>query len=224
MDIQESSLEVLKTARYAISPCDPEQVKEVWFVCHGYGQLAPNFLRHFSPIFQEDRMIIAPEGLHRFYLKGTGGKVGASWMTKEERETDIQDYIRYLDQLYDNAMHDFIGKEVRIRVLGFSQGVATVCRWMAHARSRADELILWAGIIPPDIDLSVDKRAFQRMKMTLLVGDQDEYRTEEKLSEEGKVLKAHDIPYEFIEFEGQHRIEEVPLKRLAERSPKAWSG
>lgn len=224
MDIQESSLDVLKTARYASSPCDPDRVKEVWFVCHGYGQLAPNFLRHFSPIFRDDRMIIAPEGLHRFYLKGAGGKVGASWMTKEERETDIQDYIRYLDHIYDRTMHDFIGKEVRIRVLGFSQGVATVCRWMAQARSRADELILWAGVIPPDLDLKVNKRAFQRMKMTLLIGDQDEYRTEERVYEEGKILKEQGIPYELIEFQGEHRIEEAPLKELAGRTPKAWYG
>ncbi len=217
MDIKERSLEVLKKARYAVSPCEPEQVKEVWFVCHGYGQLAPNFLRHFKPVFQKDRMIIAPEGLHRFYLKGTGGKVGASWMTKEEREADIQDYIRYLDQLYDSTLHDFIGKEVLIRVLGFSQGVATVCRWMAHARSRADELVLWAGVIPPDLDLNVDKRSFQRMKITLLVGNEDEYRSEQNLFEEEEKLKEHGIPYEFIEFEGAHRIEEAPLKQLAER-------
>ncbi|MFB6257939.1 MAG: alpha/beta hydrolase [Flavobacteriales bacterium] len=216
MELQERTLEVLKSARYAVSPCDPEKVKEVWFVCHGYGQLAPAFLEDFEPIFQEDRMIIAPEGLHRFYLKGTGGKVGASWMTKEEREKDIQDYVRYLDQLYDHTLHDLIGREIRIRILGFSQGVATVCRWMAHARSRADELILWAGVFPPDLDLSIDKRVFQRMRIRLLVGDQDEYRSQEKLTEEARKFQEHDIPYEFREFEGSHRIEELPLKALAE--------
>ncbi len=161
-------------------------------------------------------MIVAPEGLHRFYLKGTGGKVGASWMTKEEREADIADYVRYLDRIYDEVLHDLIGREIRIKVLGFSQGVATVCRWMAAGRSRADEMILWAGVIPPDLDLSVDKRIFQRMDLTLLVGSQDEYRSDDRISQEAELLQEHGIPYRFHEFEGTHRIEEEPLKALAE--------
>lgn len=220
MKIREEALEVPKTARYVVSPVDMEKVREVWFVCHGYGQLAPEFLESFQSIFREDRMIVAPEGLHRFYLKRTNGKVGASWMTKEERETDIQDYVRYLDQLYDQVMEEFLGKDVIVKVLGFSQGVATVCRWMANARSRADELILWAGVIPPDLDLSMDKRAFQRMRLRIVVGDADEYRSEEHIAEEEELLKKHGISYEFMEFEGTHRIEEEPLKRIVEDQVK----
>lgn len=214
MEFEEESLEVVKTARYVLSPHDPEKVKEIWFVCHGYGQLAPYFLRHFEPIFQEDRAIVAPEGLHRFYLRGSGGRVGATWMTKEEREKDIEDYVRYLDRLYDLVMQAHLGKDVRVRVLGFSQGVATVCRWMANARSRADELILWAGVLPPDLDLSVDKRVFQRMRIKILVGDSDEYRSDERIVEEERILSEHNISYQFIEFEGTHRIEEEALKGL----------
>lgn len=214
--MQERDLEVIKTARYAESAFEAEKVKEVWFVCHGYGQLAPEFLEAFEPVSRSDRRIVAPEGLHRFYLKGTGGRVGASWMTKEEREKDIQDYLRYLDELYDRVMHEHIGQDVRIRVLGFSQGVATVCRWMAQARSKADELILWAGVFPPDIDLKLNKRAFQRMRIRVLVGDRDEYREEGKLEKELALFKDHEIPYELFEFEGGHRIEEKPLKALAE--------
>ena len=40
--------------------------------------------------------IIAPQGLHKFYLEGTSGRVGASWMTKENREDDIKNYLVYL--------------------------------------------------------------------------------------------------------------------------------
>lgn len=137
-------------------------------------------------------------------------------MTKEDRETDINDYVRYLDDLYDSVMREHIGQDVRIRVLGFSQGVATVCRWMAQARSRADELILWAGVFPPDLDLTVNKRIFQRMRVRILVGDSDEYRDEESLSKEVEMLKEHDIPYEFQEFQGKHEIQETALKGLLE--------
>ena len=37
---------------------------------------------------------MAPEGLSRFYLEGFSGKVGATWMTREDRLNDIDNYLR----------------------------------------------------------------------------------------------------------------------------------
>jgi predicted esterase len=72
---------------------------EVWFVLHGYGQLPQYFLRKFLPIADSTRVIIAPGGLSRFYLDGFSGRVGSTWMTKEERLLDIRNYIEYLNAL-----------------------------------------------------------------------------------------------------------------------------
>jgi hypothetical protein len=46
------------------------------------------------------RIIIAPEGLSRFYRKGFSGDVVASWMTKDDRLDDMEDYVRYLNDLH----------------------------------------------------------------------------------------------------------------------------
>ena len=96
---------------------------------HGYGQMAKFFIRKFQSAEELGYTIIAPQGLHKFYLEGTSGRVGASWMTKENREDDIQNYLIYL-----NAVHSEISSEKNwdeIVILGFSQGVATAFRWLA---------------------------------------------------------------------------------------------
>ena len=50
--------------------------------------------------------------------------------------------------------HHLAGAGPRIVVLGFSQGTATVCRWLAASDLRADQIVLWAGGIPPELDVA----------------------------------------------------------------------
>ena len=85
-----------KTYRYQIL-CKGENPTTLIYVLHGYGQLAKYFIRKFNHL--ENVIIVAPEGGHRFYLKDTSGRDGASWMTREARETDISDNIKYLNSL-----------------------------------------------------------------------------------------------------------------------------
>ena len=86
-----------KTFRY-FTHGDPLKANQIVYVLHGYGQLAEFFIRKFQHL-SDDYFIVAPEGMHRFYLSGSSGRVGASWMTKEERETDIQDNLNWLNAL-----------------------------------------------------------------------------------------------------------------------------
>src|SRR5258705_7905505 len=76
--------------------------REVWFVLHGYGQLAARFLSRFEPLDDGGRLIVAPEALSRFYLTEDSAerRVGASWMTREDRLTEIEDYVQYLEAVY----------------------------------------------------------------------------------------------------------------------------
>ena len=81
-------------------------------------------------------------GTARYYLEGAHGRVGASWMTKEAREDDIVDYVRYLDALSAELRLT----ERRPVLLGFSQGVATASRWVAMGQTAFSRLILWSGV------------------------------------------------------------------------------
>src|SRR6266704_2680299 len=99
--MQEHSLSTSRTARY-FTLGHPSDARELWFVCHGYGQLASRFLERFHSLESQRRCIVAPEGLSRFYLTEhpTERRVGASWMTREDRLHEIDDYVRYLDALH----------------------------------------------------------------------------------------------------------------------------
>src|SRR3954467_9897190 len=99
--MKQRNITVSKTARYFVSGEMTESIEQLWFVCHGYAQLASSFLTWFDALDQQKHLVIAPEGLHRFYWKGFSDKVVASWMTKEDREADIADYVNFLNKVYD---------------------------------------------------------------------------------------------------------------------------
>src|SRR5213592_1979241 len=97
--MQEHHIGVTRGARYFALGTSSGEVGEVWFACHGYGQLAARFLEKLRVLDDGRRYLVAPEGLSRFYLSEspTERRVGASWMTREDRLAEIEDYVRYLD-------------------------------------------------------------------------------------------------------------------------------
>jgi predicted esterase len=190
----------------------------VWFVCHGYGQLAARFLEKLRVLDDGRRYLVAPEGLSRFYLSEspTERRVGATWMTREDRLAEIDDYVRYLDAVYADVFGSVDRAHVKVHALGFSQGTSTVSRWMALGKATIDRLILWGGEFPPDLDLTVDAIVgrLRGARLTLVYGRSDEYITPKVLSGIGERLRQHGIPYDEIPFDGGHELNEAVLRRL----------
>src|SRR6058998_2940572 len=196
--MHEHFLSTSRTARYFT--LGVENAAEVWFVCHGYGQLASRFLERFRPIEAAGRCIVAPEGLSRFYLTDSPAerRVGASWMTREDRLHEIDDYVRVLDGVYRKVAD----AETRVAALGFSQGTATVCRWAALGSSRIHRLILWGGEVPPDLDLT----RLRVPSVTLVYGTRDQFFTPKVVAATEARLREHKIAYELVSFDGAHEI------------------
>ncbi len=213
--MEEHHLTVTRAARYFTRGSPGDHVREVWFVCHGYSQLAASFLALFSTVDAEHRLIVAPEALSRFYTSHEPRAVGASWMTREDRLTEIADYITFLDAVYSQVVGPLDRSEIGVHVLGFSQGVATAARWVAQGNVQADRLILWGGPVPPDLDLKGDGRRLAALELVLVLGKDDEFATQEQLAEEEARLKAHGIPYRLIRFDGGHRLDREVLSALA---------
>lgn len=183
---------------------DAESSDKLVYVLHGYGQLAKYFIQKFKPLVERGFTVIAPEGLHRFYLQGTSGRVGASWMTKENRELDIENYLTYL-----NTLHKEIAKEKdwnSIIVLGFSQGVATAFRWIADGKIIPNQFLLCSGMIPPDVNLEESSSVFDNIKMTYFSGTNDTYKTEEAVTHFQQRLSQLPFPIKMVEFEGVHEV------------------
>src|SRR5207247_6476521 len=66
--MQEHHIGVTRSARYFTLGDSSRGVGEVWFACHGYGQLAARFLEKLRVLDDGHRYLVAPEGLSRFYL------------------------------------------------------------------------------------------------------------------------------------------------------------
>ncbi|MBL1213831.1 MAG: hypothetical protein HND52_10790 [Ignavibacteriae bacterium] len=204
------NIETTKTARYFLNGNFTQQTEKIIIACHGYGELAETFLKNFDSIDKEKILIIAPEGLHRFYTKGFFGNVGASWMTKEDRLNEINDYVKFLDKVYNEEIEIHSDKKMIKTAFGFSQGAAAVCRWFINGNSKIDEIVLWGGSIPNDIDLKINAEKFNSIRLKLLIGDKDPFITSKQIENEKKKFNDHEIEHEFILYEGGHKI--VPKK------------
>jgi predicted esterase len=220
--VREHFTTIKKTARY-VTLGEPKTAGSVWFLCHGYGQLASRFIHYCSVLDDGATYLVAPEAMSRFYLEpamklhGPDSKVGASWMTREDRLNEISDYVRYLDQVYDESTRRIGNRPFKTVALGFSQGTATVSRWIEGGHARVDRLILWGGHVPKDVDLD---GAISQTKLTLVLGDQDEFASRERIEAAESRLHRHGIDYEIVRFEGGHHLNQHVLKALAEETGK----
>jgi predicted esterase len=150
MAIASHHINIAKTARYYTLGSLNAKTKAVWIVVHGFAQRAEDFIKEFEWLDTGENYVIAPEALNRFYKRGPGGETAATWMTKDDREAEIKDYINYLNTVYDFCLKN-IASASKIKVLGFSQGVTTVSRWLVGNDRRLDTLIFYAGEVAHEI-------------------------------------------------------------------------
>jgi predicted esterase len=217
VDAVEHHLEVPRTARYWTLG-DPSEAEQVWFVLHGYKQLARRFLKRFETLAGQGRMIVAPEALSRFYAEAAPGRhgpaaiVGASWMTREDRVHEIRDYVTYLDRLAEAICRP--GQIVT--ALGFSQATATVARWVTLGGVRPHRLILWAGYMPHDLDVARAPAALSGVDVVLVRGDQDPGLRQDLAESEKKTLEEAGIAYRIVTYAGGHEIDSATLHSIAD--------
>ena len=213
-------LSVPRTARYYTIGRQSAAVTDVWIVCHGYGQLAAAFVAPFERIAAESRLIIAPEALSRFYLDRSrltndpAPRVGATWMTREDRDHEIDDHVRYLDALAAHVRSS-VSDGVRLRILGFSQGVATVARWIARGTVRAHELIVWAGSFPQDVEPPLLRERLGDAPVTVVVGTRDQLAPWAAAETQVERFTAAGIGARLIRFDGGHRLDDATLRSIA---------
>jgi predicted esterase len=201
-------IQVSKTARYFTLGDLTEHTKEVWFVLHGYAQLAVDFIKDFEVLNDGSRFIVAPEGLNKFYARGFGGKPAATWMTSEDREAEIADYINYLNLLYQ-SLH--IPESCKVVVLGFSQGVATASRFIHNHQSRVDEFIVYSGELAAEL-VNPISTLISNKKITYVTGNNDPFITPEKHEQVYALMRS--LNARIVDFDGGHEVRREVLLSL----------
>lgn len=220
--MNEGSLTVSRTARYFTLGADAAAPTELWVTLHGYAQLAKRFLRQFRPLEDGATVIVAPEALSRFYLETMldgrhGESVGATWLTREHREADLEDHLAYLDGLTGQLIASF-QTPPRLTILGFSQGSVMAARWVLRGGITPDRLVLWGAPLPRDVAPEALARARAGRPVCLSAGDRDPFVPAGTIEANAETLRAHGVPAAARRFTGGHAIPPGALLDTAERA------
>ena len=179
-------------------------------------QLSKYFIRKFNSFKNTNTVVLAPEGLHRFYLQGFSGRVVASWMTKEDRHSDIEDNHNFLNQVIES----YSLEKYNIHILGFSQGVATAMRWISSNGFPIKKLVIWAGSIPHDLnEQSFLDRSDQITEIIMIRGNQDDIYPKAQLEKDYTALSELIANIKIDEFKGSHSITQEGLNACFPTSP-----
>ncbi|QSS97432.1 alpha/beta hydrolase [Psychroflexus sp. ALD_RP9] len=211
MAIYENKVSYTSTNTYSTFNNLTPQTEQVWIACHGIGYLSKYFIRYFNKL-PKQHYIIAPQAPAKYYQTKDFKYVGASWLTKEQTALEIENVLNYLDAVWQNEKL----KDLPINLMGYSQGVSVVMRWLAKREILCSNLIIHSGSIPDEFESDVFKDKVNS-EVHLIYGNQDEYITGEKLKAQLKLAeKLFGNQLNVNEFDGKHEVNQNLLKSLAE--------
>ncbi len=204
MEPQSGNIKITRTARYYMLGNRALPIKIVVYVLHGYGMGAKTFISKFESLLKPGVLIVAPEGLSRFYSKGFSGDVIASWMTREDRESEIDDYVNYLDALHKKLVPS---GSVKTIVLGFSQGASTGSRWLVKGTAGFDEFIIWCG----ELGAEIVQKPVKQPVIRHVFAYRDEFISKEQFASQSKRIQSLFSEVREYGFDGTHVIDQPTL-------------
>lgn len=191
------------------------KTKKIWLVFHGLGYLSKYFARYFSELSTEENFIIIPQAPSKYYLGNNFKNVGASWLTKVNTVAETANVLAYVDAVIKAEMPE---NPPTFIILGYSQGVSIATRWMSSRKVICDHLVLHSGGIPVELTAANFDYLPPSTKVTYLYGNQDEYITEARKTEEQlKGTKLFGDRLRIAKFEGVHEVYTPFLKILSEK-------
>ena len=209
----EHQVEFNFTGRYYTLGEPSQDIKQVWLACHGQGHLAQYFIKKFECLNDGRNLIVAPEGLSRYYLEGFKGRVGATWMTREDRLTDIENYLTFLTSVMREVQAQ-LSPKTKVTLFGFSQGAATISRFATQTDIDFNRLILWAGIFPPDLPPMQSLGRLKGKEIYWVYGTKDEFLNKGIMKEQKEIAKDLQVDPEVITFDGKHELDDKVLTRF----------
>ncbi len=213
------SITTTRTALLAMLGPEPgPTARELWYVLHGQAMRATQILEMASVLDDGARLLVAPEALNRHYIGPAVSRdapVGATWMTRAERDADMRDYVTYLDAVHARMRDRFRGATAPVTVLGFSQGGATAVRWVATGAVRPEHLVVWASSLPPEVDYRALVARHPGLRVTYVCGTRDRFITPKVRDAQHAMLRNAGVPFDAVSFAGGHRLDDNTLKAVA---------
>ena len=194
-----------------------DKTENIWIIFHGYGELSKYFIRRFDVFEGDKNYIIAPQGLSKFYVDEDFKNVGASWLTKEDKESDLLNQQKYLIKLMDELKSKIDFSKIKINLFGFSQGVSVFTRLLINYNMKIDNIIIWAGWVPDEF-FNINKDVLKDTNLFFVVGNKDKYYNNPIMKgyiEKFKKTLNKEIDY-FV-FDGGHIVDRKVLKKINEK-------
>ena len=138
--------------------------------------------------------------------------VGASWLTKENTETEIENMLNYLDAVYEA---ENLSEVENINILGYSQGVSVATRFVARRKIQCKNLIMHSGKVPKELNTD-DFNFLDKTKFSFIYGTEDEYLKSGIVKvEEDRLKKLFPKNLEILTFEGGHEVNTELISKFA---------
>lgn len=186
--------------------------KNVWLIFHGIGYLSRYFLKYFKHLDAEENYIIAPQAQSKYYLNGAYRHVGASWLTKENTEAEIENMLNYLDAVFEA---ENLNEVENLNILGYSQGVSVATRFIASRKIQCKNLIMHSGKVPQELRKE-DFNFLKNTRFSFIYGTQDEYLLKGIIEVEEKRLKElFPENLEILSFDGKHEVNTDLISKFA---------
>ena len=189
-----------------------KKTKTVWLVFHGIGYLSRYFLKYFKHLNPEENYIIAPQAASKYYLNGEYRHVGASWLTRENTEAEIENNLKYLDAVFEA---ENLAEVSNLNILGYSQGVSVATRFIARRKIQCTNLIMHSGKVPSEL-AAEDFNFLESTNFSFIYGTKDEYLEPEILKvEQARLEKIFPANFEILSFDGGHEVNTKLISKFA---------
>ncbi len=166
---------------------------------HGYGEPVESHLLHLRTIPGTGAwLVVAVQGLHRFYVKPD--LVGASWMTRQDRDLAIADNVAYVDRVVA-AVRAAGPTSGPVAYLGFSQGASMAFRAALLGAEAAVAVIALGGDVPPELKVPGTRRC---PPCLIARGTTDPWYSRAQLESDVARLRENGAEVQALTYEGGH--------------------
>ena len=212
MNSTEKEISYSSTNSYSTLNSLTSKTKTVWFVCHGMGYLSRYFINYFKELNVDENYIISPQAQSKYYIAPKFKHVGSSWLTKENTIAETENVMSYFDAVLKAEQ---LSKGINLIVLGYSQGVSVVMRYVAKRQLHCSKLVLMSGGIPKELVAKDFDFLNEKTKVSLIYGKQDEYMNEERMVyEKQRAIELFEKEVDIISFDGKHEVNVTLINKI----------
>lgn len=173
-------------------PRDEERARPLLVALHGYGGNKQQMMREARRIAPPDFAVVALQALHQHIRepREPGGplRYGFGWLTNFRPEESIALHHEALFALIERAVSDGLADGRKIFLLGFSQSVALIYRFIFKHADLARGAICICGGLPGDWETNESYRN-SKTAILHLCGTRDEFYPPERVRDYEAKLK-----------------------------------